>query len=59
MKNNKYLMKTWDLKKEVKKEMQIIDGNSEMYKGVGLQTTNLQILQNDWAAKWRGKKELG
>lgn len=39
--------------------MQIIDGNSEMYKGVGLQTTNLQILQNDWAAKWRGKKELG
>ena len=39
--------------------MQIIDGNSEMYKGICLQTTNLQILQNDWAAKWREKKELG
>lgn len=31
--------------------MQIIDGKSEMYKGIGLQTTNLQILQNDWATK--------
>lgn len=39
--------------------MQIIGGKSEMYKGIGLQTTNLQVLQNDWAAKSGGKKELG
>ena len=36
---------------EGKKEKQIIDGKSEMHKGTGLKTTNIQIVQHYWAAK--------